>query len=239
MPLRRVAILVACAAASTLFAAPAAGAGPAPLAQLVATTPAGAKQGHLVSTYTGRRWTPRCVNYVRVKEIPGSHYHSTFEPGRYSAAEADRVLAALARDGYNCVRVFIDPGSDLHAGAGYPHGNNRGANSTLPVYGPYMDNVGDFVRRATAYRIRVLPSIDGFPTQAYYRAMLNPGTNPNIAGRNLQYMHPGWARAKAAYLRHFIQSLRARVGHRCSRRSWPTRSTTKRTSTVAAHPSTA
>src|SRR5262245_13779192 len=101
------------------------------LPRVESVTPVGQRLGYLRLSGSDTRFVPRGANYVRLAEfdLDGQlvSFHSTFEPGSYDAASADGVLAALRHDGYNTVRVFIDPGSIPAAAAGHPHGLGRGA----------------------------------------------------------------------------------------------------------------
>lgn len=191
------------------------------MGRLQSVTPAGQQHGYLVDSATGRRFQPRGVNYVRLTDDPviGYTYHSTFEPGRYTSGEAESLFRALRRDGYNAVRVFIDHGSVTDADThGRPHGLGRGANHDEPLYGPYMDNVADFVRRAHSYGVRVMFSLDHFPQNIYYHRMVGHVDRAavNIDGRNLEYLHPNYVRVKAEYLANFVSGLKARVPDRLS-----------------------
>ena len=201
-------------------AAPAAvAADPVPLSRLVPVTPAGQQYGYLQDTATGQRFTPRGANFVRLTSpgVPTAdyHYHSTFEPGRYTTTEAENLLRAFERDGYDALRVFIDPGSVTDADTyGRPHGLGRGRSHDEPLYGPYMDNVADFVRRATTHRVRVMFSLDHVPYNKYYLDLIGYVDRPaaNIDGRNLEYLHPSYVRAKEAYMGNFVAGLEERVG---------------------------
>ena len=189
---------------------------PAPLPRLTAEATSGQHRGHLVNAATGERFTPRGANYVRLTEVAwsGGAYHSTFEPGRYTGAEADRVLAALAADGHNAVRVFVDPGSRYDAEHGVPHGVGRGAGHDEPYHGPYLDNTADFLRRAAAHRVRVLLTFERIAENAHYDRMTggwDSGEVP-IEGHNNEYLNGNYLKAKAAYLRNFVTGLRQRAG---------------------------
>jgi hypothetical protein len=190
-----------------------------PLPRLRPVTPAGQQYGYLEDVSTGQRFTPRGANYVRLTTpgvpTPTYAYHSTFEPGRYTTTEAENLMSALQRDGYNAVRVFVDQGSASDADTlGRPHGLGRGMTHDEPLYGPYMDNVADFVRRATTHGVRVLFSLDHTPSNAYYVRLIGHVDRPaaNIDGRNLEYLHPSYVRAKEAYMANFVTGLEARVG---------------------------
>jgi hypothetical protein len=189
---------------------------PQPLSRLRAEDGSGGEGGRLVDTATGQTFVPRGSNYVRLTTPHGiSSYHSVFEPGRYTSEEADRVLGAMARDGYNAVRVFIDPGSVPDADErGHPHGLGRGAQHDEPYHAPYMDNVADFVRRATHHQIRVMFAIDHIGQNIYYYRLTggwDSGEVP-IEGRNIEFLDGNYVRAKVAYLTQFVTGLKERVG---------------------------
>ena len=173
----------------------------------------------LYDSVTGATFRPRGANYVRLRQArAGYAYHATFEPGVYNAAAAARVLDGLRASGYNTVRVFIDPGSVDPADA---HGIGRGRGTADVLYGPYMDNVANFVTAAADRGIYVLPSMDQFPQNDYYWGIvartIGSGGTPNMDGRNLSYLDKGRVAAKAEYMKQFAAALLARIGrHRAS-----------------------
>jgi len=105
-------------------------------------------------------------NYVRLRGD-----HSTFDADTrstkadYDPDRAETMFAALEKAGYNTVRVFIIGRSRANPGIA---GNY---NTTKTLYEPYMENVLDFLRRATHHGIRVFPTFGdgGLPLNAYYR----------------------------------------------------------------------
>jgi hypothetical protein len=169
-----------------------------------------ADQGRLYDSATGRTFTPRGANYVRLAQTSeGIVYHSSFEPGRYDAGAVSAFLAQLQHDGYNTVRVFIDHGYGTPA-----HGIGRGPGTADPVYGPYMDNVAAFVREAASRGIYVIPSLDYFPQNDHYWGVVGRAGGPtaNVDGQNRYYMDGGWVAAKVEYMKQFAAALLARVG---------------------------
>ncbi len=88
----------------------------------------------LYNTVTGQTFVPRGANYVRLTQAPnGEIYHSAFEPGVFDPATVAAALDQMRHDGYNVVRVFIDPGGSAAAG---PHGLGRGSGRTRQSTGP-------------------------------------------------------------------------------------------------------
>ncbi|WTX00885.1 cellulase family glycosylhydrolase (plasmid) [Streptomycetaceae bacterium NBC_01309] len=153
-------------------------------------------------------FTPRGANFVRLAATPGGgHYHSTFEPGAYDATAAKQALGAMKHDGYNLVRVFIDPGTFT---APF-HGNSASVESREPVRAEYMDNVAKFVKEAGAQGIYVLPSLDYIPANTYYYAIAG-SPKGNIDGDNTKYLDKDYVKAKAEYMAQFAKALIARVG---------------------------
>lgn len=165
-------------------------------------------QSGLYDSVTGKTFIPRGANYIRLAQTPnGAVYHSTFEPDHYDPAAVQAFLNQMQHDGYNSVRVFIDPGTFT---APF-HGISENVNSRNPIYGRYMDNVASFVKEATKRGIYVIPSIDGIPANIYYYSIAGqPG--PNIAGNNILYLDKGFITAKTEYMKQFSSALLARIG---------------------------
>jgi hypothetical protein len=165
----------------------------------------------LYNAASGAAFVSRGTNYVRLAtNAAGQVYHSTFEPGQYDRARVIAFLEQMKHDGYNTVRVFIDPGTN-----GGDHGIGRGLGTYHKVYPPYMDNVADFVREAAARGIYTIPSLDMFPTNSYYWELAgreNGSSTPNMAGRNLSYLDKGRVAAKAEYMANFAAALIERLG---------------------------
>jgi hypothetical protein len=87
------------------------------------------------------------------------------------------MFSTLSKSGYNTVRVFIAGRSK------YTPGIAGDYDTTKAIYKPYMENVLDFLRRATRHGIRVFPTFgDGeVPRNAYYRERLpEKGQNKNL-----------------------------------------------------------
>jgi Cellulase (glycosyl hydrolase family 5) len=193
------------ATTSTLIAVPAA-------AGTGAAHRIAANADSLYDTVTGEPFVPRGADYVRL--AAGSHggaFHSTFEPGRYSAQDAQTVLDNLKNaSGYNTVRMFIDPGDGY-----FTNGldTDPGSDGLNPAY---LDNVADFVERAAADGIYVLPALSAWPVSPYYTEIFETtdhGTpNPDVSGDNQWFMDSGFIAAKKAYLRNFVADLHRRVG---------------------------
>ena len=74
------------------------------------------------------------------------------------------MFRTLAASGYNTVRVFIIGRNNFNPGIGGDYETTRG------LYEPYMENVLDFLRRATRHNIRVFPTFgDGeLPNNDYF-----------------------------------------------------------------------
>ena len=117
-------------------------------------------------------------NYIRLE--PG---HSTFDAAteiteaHYEPERAEEMFQTLKKNGYNTVRVFLIGRSKANPGIG---GNY---DSTPGNYEPYMDNVLDFLRRATRHCIRVFPTFGdgGLPRNAYYYDRFKKtGNNKNV-----------------------------------------------------------
>ncbi len=127
---------------------------------------------------SGEPFFVKGFNYVRLRGD-----HSTFDAdtkntkAHYDADRAEAMFSALETVGYNTVRVFIIGRSPTNPGIA---GNY---NTTKAIYEPYMENVLDFLRRATRHGIRVFPTFGdgGLPLNAYYRERFREkGRNKNV-----------------------------------------------------------
>lgn len=118
------------------------------------------------------------TNYVRLRGKEGvrteQHDHSTFEAATvsteadYNPYHAETLFRIMKARGLNFVRVFIIGRYDFTPGISGPSELNE------PLYGPYMDNVIDFLERARRYGIYVYPCFgDGdLPQNEWYRSRL-------------------------------------------------------------------
>jgi len=99
-------------------------------------------------------------NYIRLRAAQGKTGgdHATFDAdtrstkAHYDPDRAEAMFSALSKAGYNTVRVFIIGRSKINPGIAGDY------DTTTALHEPYMENVVDFLRRATRYRIRVFPT---------------------------------------------------------------------------------
>lgn len=108
---------------------------------------------------TGQTFTPRGNNYIRIaiQSEPclekGEFYHSTFNPGEYDHELAASALAEMRRNGYNIVRVFINPRCVMKADGG--------------ISETYVENMVRFLESAQFNDIYVLFATDAPPAAGY------------------------------------------------------------------------
>ncbi len=159
------------------LAAPGATAAGAPQERIVIGR--GAEGAEFRLRESGRPFFVRGFNYIRLRDGD----HATFDAGTrstqasYDPDRAEAMFAALSAGGYNTVRVFIIGRSRANPGIAGDYV------TTQALYEPYLENVLDFLRRATRHGIRVLPAFgDGeLPLNAYYRErMRGKGHNKNV-----------------------------------------------------------
>lgn len=138
----------------------------------------GQERAEFVLTQSGRPFFVKGFNYIRLR---GGH--ATFEAatettkGHYDPMKAEAMFRTLSEAGYNTVRVFVIGRSK------YTPGIAGDYKTTKAVYEPYMENVLDFLRRATRHGMRVFPTFGdgGVPRNAYYRERLpEKGNNKNL-----------------------------------------------------------
>lgn len=157
----------------------------------------GVRHGRFFNRATGETFHPRGFNYIRLD--PERGWHSTFGPGWYDAQRAGAMFRDLAANGYNVVRVFIDF---------MPKRGTVADRQAQTLSKAYMDNVLDFLKRARACGIYVIPTLVHFPDAPRYRALTGPPPK-QAAGQNLKYLHPGAVRAKALYMADFARAIKA------------------------------
>lgn len=124
-------------------------------------------------------------NYVRLRAAEGrtGGDHATFDAdtkntkAHYDPNRAEAMFSALSKADYNTVRVFIIGRSKINPGIAGDY------DTTNALHEPYMENVLDFLRRATRHGIRVFPTFGdgGVPLNAYYRERVrDKGHNKNV-----------------------------------------------------------
>lgn len=126
----------------------------------------GGDGARFVLAQSGDPFFVKGFNYVRLRGD-----HATFDAdtettkAHYDPDRAEAMFRALSEAGHNTVRVFIIGRSKVNPGIA---GNFE---TTQALHEPYMENVLDFLRRATRHGIRVFPTFgDGsIPLNAYYR----------------------------------------------------------------------
>jgi hypothetical protein len=156
-------------------------------------------------------FTMRGFNYVRLragKDLKEQD-HSTFDAdtrttkAAYDPAKAEAAFVALKTAGYNTVRVFIIGRNKLNPGIAGDY------DTTKAVYEPYMENVLDFVRRATRHGIRVLPTLgDGeLPLNAYYQRRF-PGKENN---KTILIVTKEGVEARVEYISAFLSYIKQKT----------------------------
>jgi hypothetical protein len=140
-------------------------------------------------------------NYIRLQ--PG---HSTFDAAtdsteaHYEPERAEKMFQTLADAGYNTVRVFIIGRNKANPGIGGNYGTTQG------IYEPYMDNVLDFLRRATRHNIRVFPTFGdgGLPRNAYYYDRFETG----VKNKNVMILTKEGINARIEFITSFLSYVK-------------------------------
>lgn len=150
---------------------------------------------------TGKKFVPRGHNYVRLENMkkltePTSMvYHSTFNEGRYDKKRASTALKAMAADGYNVVRVFLN-----HATEGSIDAGSKG------LSGKYLDNFADFLALAKANGLYVIPTIDWIPIPKKSKAVEQVWC-PDYQCTNVHILTRDGVEANKAFFVAFIREL--------------------------------
>jgi hypothetical protein len=146
---------------------------------------AGEAGAQFVLKESGTPFFVKGFNYVRLRAAEGrtGGDHATFDAdtkntkAHYDPDRAELMFGALSKEGYNTVRVFVIGRSKINPGIAGDY------DTTKALHEPYMENVLDFLRRATRHRIRVFPTFGdgGVPLNAYYRERVRgKGYNKNV-----------------------------------------------------------
>lgn len=147
------------------------------------------RAGRFVVAATGREFRPFGFHYIRLRS-DGAHY--VFAPGLYDAARADAMLADLETHGANVVRVFF---------------------GSLGIVGPngldtvFVNNLCDFLERATRHHVYVLPVVDWIPAASRYKSAADAGGN-TAGGMQALFLNDARIGAKARYLTDVIAAIR-------------------------------
>jgi hypothetical protein len=145
----------------------------------------GQDSAQFVLKNSGTPFFVKGFNYIRLRAAEGKTGgdHATFDAdtkstkAHYYPKRAEAMFSALSKAGYNTVRVFIIGRSRINPGIAGDY------DATTALYEPYMENVLDFLRRATRHRVRVFPTFGdgGVPLNAYYRERMRArGHNKNV-----------------------------------------------------------
>ncbi len=153
-----------------------------------------------VDSATGQTFTPRGFNYIRLS----GGYHGTFRPGEYDGSRASTMFDDLSQNGFNTVRVFIDPN------------NGRGIApldpSSMELNTDYLNNFTDFLGRAEANNIRVITTFDAVPFINRYAAPFwnNPAysNDPSLGTENQYYQLRSFIDARAQYYADVAQVVK-------------------------------
>jgi len=150
----------------------------------------GSTGGEFYDTATNKKFTPRGNNFLL---LDSNKQIATFNVGIYNSTDAESVLSKMSQYGYNTVRVFV-----YAPAVGGSVGLNNG----------YMNNVADFLIRAKAHNIYVMPTLQGIPQVGGY---LSPVDDTKFAdGYNMTVLTQSGINGKEKFVKDFIQALKTR-----------------------------
>lgn len=166
--------------------------------------------GTFENSETSALFVPHGYNYIKLTMLgsctnPAQIQHTTFHPGIYDPAAASNFLARMRTDGYNVVRVFINPASDNCLAGTY---GIAGPVASSGLYAPYVSNFTDFLLKARSQGIYVIPVINEHPQNSGYGEIAYTDIRPNIEGYANWYLQPGFVQAKAAYAAALVQAVK-------------------------------
>lgn len=152
-----------------------------------------AGDGLFVERRGGRPFTPVGFNYIRLRP----KWHGTFAPSVYDPRRAEAMLAEMQAGGFNTVRVFIDPA----AKQGIVQA--RGAEGLSK---PYLGRLVDFLSRARAHRVYVIPSLLALPCCKRYDDLVGRPRR-HFGHANEMYFDDRFVRAKALYVADVLAAI--------------------------------
>jgi hypothetical protein len=138
---------------------------------------------------------PKGYNYIQLDPWVG--YHETFDTNVYDAAAAEAALAQFEYDGFNMVRVFLDHRSEVQPGTGIY--GIAGLSNATGLYAPFVANFVDFLRRARAHHVYVIPVLPWAPANLGFQTILNSNVPANVEDVNILYLAQGGIDAKKEY----------------------------------------
>jgi hypothetical protein len=154
---------------------------------------------------TGGRWVPRGANYIRLatQKLPDGTAivsHSTFNTDRYDPVRAEKALRQMRADGYTAVRVWVSGCC----------GGGIGDRKTNQLSAGYLDNLVDFLERARANRIQVMPTLDWLPAIPRYDDVIAKNCCTTFNSANAHFLAPAGLEANQRFFLDLILALKAR-----------------------------
>jgi hypothetical protein len=146
-------------------------------------------RGEFYTTRDAVTFVPRGNNYLHfnpsmVRVLYGSigYGRSTLNSTLYDPVRTEQAMAEMELQGYNVVRTFLDI---LQVG---DIGNDSGPGLSKQ----YVANLADFMTRAKAHHIYVLPIFEELPMAGGYRDFITGDLETNFGTHNIQFLtQPG------------------------------------------------
>jgi len=148
---------------------------------------------------TNEKFTPRGANYVFVP-LGNTQTNLLLQVGTYDPERTRKDFAALARLGYNTLRVFLDHCSRGPGCIG--NVDNTGLNPK------YLDNLADMMSAGRETGMFILFTSNDLPDQGGYAEEANLGSGGLFAGyRNSYYLRPHAITATRRYWSDLLTGL--------------------------------
>ena len=153
--------------------------------------------GEFYNRFTGDKFVPRGMNYVRLAnqtKIDGSSTfgHALFDPGQYNSLKVSSDLSKMHNDGYNVVRVFLSPDT-----MGTPTGG---------FSADYMKNIVEFLKYAEANEMYVIFTLDWIPG-GKYGSILSADCCSTFALMNANFLPKAGLEANKVFFQDFAKEL--------------------------------
>jgi len=163
-----------------------------------------AGRGEFYTIHDGVAFVPRGNNYlhfspgmIRLQDGGVGIGRSTLNSTFYDPARTELAMAAMESQGYNVVRTFLDI---LQKG-------DIGNESGTGLAKQYLANLTDFMVRAKAHHIYVLPIFEELPLAGGYRDFITGELQVNFGTHNIQFLTQPGVDACRKFWQDLVQGL--------------------------------
>ncbi|RKX47761.1 MAG: hypothetical protein DRP64_00185 [Verrucomicrobia bacterium] len=157
---------------------------------------------------SGKTFAPFGVNYVRLDWIDEVAYHTTMNATLYNPARTDREFKAIAENGYNLIRVFVDQGDAAHQSRRQYGMAGPADHNTAELHQPAVDAFVDLLRLANKHGLYVIVDAEYGPANQWYINASIDSSDETVGNYNWMYLRERYIQAKALYLQKLVEAVK-------------------------------